>query len=54
MGWLTYACQLEDFGGQIFQDGSDVDGGFGSYARLVLGVLLEETLDTAARELRKR
>lgn len=48
---LTHSCEFENFGGEIFQDGCHVDGGFGSDAHLVLGVVLQETLDTTAREL---
>jgi len=45
------ACQFEDFGGQVFQHCCDVDGSFGADAHLVLGLRLEETLDTTAGEL---
>lgn len=48
----TYACQLEDFGSQVFKDSSDVNGSFGANSHLVLGVGLKETLDTTARELK--
>lgn len=47
----TYACQLENFSGEVFQHSGNVDGGLGSYAHLVLGVVLEETLDTTAGKL---
>ena len=50
---VTHSCKLEDFGCQIFQNGGYVDCGLGSYAHLVLGVVLEETLDTTAGELWK-
>jgi hypothetical protein len=43
--------QLQDFGGQVFEDGGDVDGGFGADAHFVLGLRLQETLDTTAWEL---
>ena len=49
---VTHSCQLEDLGGQVFEHGCDIDGSLGADAHLVLGVLLEETLDTTARELR--
>ena len=49
---VTYSCKLEDLGGQIFEYGCDIDGSLGADAHLVLGVLLEEALDTTARELR--
>lgn len=45
------ACQLEHFGGKILQDGGNIDGGLGSNAHLVLGLALQETLDTTAWEL---
>jgi len=47
----TYACKLKDFGSQILEDGGDIDSCLGTNAHLVLGVLLQETLDTTAREL---
>jgi len=43
--------KFEDFGGEIFQNSSDVDGSLGAYAHLVLSVVLEETLYATAREL---
>ncbi len=53
MAWVvgTYACKFENFSGQILEDRSDIDSSLGADAHLVLGVLLEETLDTTAREL---
>jgi len=45
------AGEFENFGCEVLEDGGDVDGGFGSNAHLILGVVLEETLDTAAGEL---
>lgn len=47
----TYTCQLEHFSSQVLEDCSDVNSSFGADAHLVLSVGLEETLDTAAREL---
>jgi hypothetical protein len=47
----TYASQLEDFGSQVFEDSGDVHGSLGADAHLVLGVLLQEALDTTTREL---
>lgn len=47
----TYACELEDFGSQVLEHGRDIDGSFGADAHLVLGVGLEEALDTTAGEL---
>lgn len=48
---MTHACEFEYFGSQILENGSDIDSCLGADAHLVLGVLLEETLDTTAREL---
>ena len=66
------SSKLEDFGGQVFKDGSDVDGSydhtrqsrmviasgyrvpgltFGTNSHFVLGIVLEETLDTTAGKL---
>jgi len=45
------ACQLENFGGEVFEDGGDVYSCLCADAHLVLGLRLEETLDTAAWEL---
>ena len=48
----THSCKLKNFGCQVFEHGCDIDGSLGADAHLVLGVLLEEALDTTARELR--
>lgn len=48
---MTHSCQLENFSGKILQNGGDIDGGLGTNTHLVLGILLQETLDTTAREL---
>lgn len=45
------ASELEDFGGEVFEDSGNVDSGLGSDAHLVLGLGFEETLDTTAWEL---
>jgi len=45
------ASQFKDFGGEIFEDGSEVDGGFGTDARAVAGYGAEVALYTAAGEL---
>lgn len=50
-GLWTYACEFEDFGRQVLENGGGVDGSLGTDAHLALGVGLEETLDTAAGEL---
>lgn len=50
---MTHSCELKDFSGQVFEDGGNVDGSLGSNAHLILGVVLQETLDTTARELKK-
>ncbi len=51
-GWVTHSCELENFSGQVFEDGGNVDGSLGSNAHLILGVVLQETLDTTAGELK--
>lgn len=48
---MTHSCQLQDLSGQVFEHGCDIDGGLGAHAHLVLGVLLQEALDTTARKL---
>lgn len=50
---MTYASELENLSSQILEDGGDIDGSLGADAHLVLGVVLEEPLDTAAGELRE-
>jgi hypothetical protein len=48
---MTHPCQLKNLGGEVFENGCDIDGCLGTDAHLVLGVLLQKTLDTTAREL---
>lgn len=48
---MTHSCEFEDFGSQVLEHGSDIDGCLGADAHFVLGVGLEETLDTTAWEL---
>jgi hypothetical protein len=48
---MTHACKLQDFGCQVLKYGSNIDGSLGAHAHLVLSVLLQEALDTTAREL---
>lgn len=43
--------KLEDFGGEVLEDRGHVDSSLRSDAHLVLGLGLQETLDTAAWEL---
>lgn len=50
---MTHACQLEDFGSQILENGGDIDGCLGANTHFVLGVRLEETLDTTTWELKR-
>jgi hypothetical protein len=47
----SIACELEDLSGQVLENGGDIDGSLGTNTHLVLGVLLEETLDTTAGKL---
>ena len=51
---MQRTCQLEDFGGQIFQNGGGVHSSFGSYAHVVLRALFQVPMDTANGELAKR
>jgi hypothetical protein len=48
---MTHSCEFENFSGKIFENGGDVDGCLGSNTHLVLGVVLQETLDTTAWKL---
>jgi hypothetical protein len=48
---VTHSCELENFSGQVLEDGGNIDGSLGSNAHLILGVVLQETLDTTAGEL---
>jgi hypothetical protein len=50
-GRKTYAGQFKHLGGEILEYGGDIDSCLGANAHLVLCVLLEEALDTTAREL---
>lgn len=45
--------EFEDFGSQVFEDGSHVDCGIGGDAHLALRARFEETLYTTARKLRR-
>ena len=51
---LLRTGQLEHFGGQILQDGSAVNGCFGTNTHLILRASLQVTMDTTDRELQKR
>ncbi len=48
---MTYACKLKNFSGEILENSCHVHGCLGANTHLVLGVLLQEALNTAAREL---
>lgn len=50
----THPCELQNFSSQVLEHRGDIDGRLGAYAHLVLCVLLEEALDTTARELEGR
>ena len=50
---MTHSCELENFGGQILENGGNVDCSLGSNAHLILGVVLQESLDTTAGKLEK-
>lgn len=47
----TYASQLQNFGGKVFENGGNVDGSLGADAHLALCPVLEESLHTTARKL---
>ena len=47
----SVACKLEYFGGKVFQDCCQVDGGFGTDTRLVPGDGSKVTLYATARKL---
>jgi len=47
----SVSSQLENLSSEILKNSGDVDSGFGTNAHLVLGVVLQETLDTTAGEL---
>jgi hypothetical protein len=51
---LTHTCELENFSGEVFKNCGNVDGSLGAHAHLVLGVVLQETLDTTAGELENK
>ena len=44
--------QFKDFGSEIFEDGSEVDGGFGADSRLLAGDVAKVALYAAAWELK--
>lgn len=48
------AGEFENFGGKVFEDGSKVDGGFGTDTHLVAGRVTEVTLYATAWELWSR
>ena len=47
----SVACELEDFGSEVFENGGQVYGGFGTDARLLAGDGTEVTLYATAGEL---
>ena len=47
----SVAGKFENLSGEVLEDSCDIDSSFGADAHLVLSVVLEETLDTTAREL---
>jgi hypothetical protein len=49
---MIHSCKLENLCGKIFEDSSNVYGSLGSNAHLILSVVLQETLDATARELK--
>jgi hypothetical protein len=51
---MTHSCEFENFSSKVLKNGSNVTSCLGSDSHLVLGVVLQETLDTTARELSYR
>jgi hypothetical protein len=51
---VTHSCKLENFSGKVLEYSCDINGSLGSNAHLVLGVVLQESLDTTAGKLEKR
>lgn len=49
----TYTSKLKDFCGEILEHGGNVYSSFSADTHLVLGVVLQETLDTTTWELCK-
>jgi hypothetical protein len=47
----SVACELEHFGGQVFENGGQVDAGFGADARLLAREVSEMTLYATTGEL---
>lgn len=48
---MTHSCKFENFGGEIFENSGNVNGGLRSNSHLILRVVLQETLNTTAGEL---
>lgn len=48
---MTHSCKLENFSSQVFENGCDIDCCLGSNAHLVLGIVLQKTLDTSTWKL---
>lgn len=44
-------CELENLGGKVFENGRGVDGSLGTDADVVLGSVLQVTVDTTDGEL---
>ena len=47
----SVACKLEHLGSQVLQDGGRVDSGRGANAAILAHAALQESVDTAHREL---
>lgn len=48
----SVACKLENLSSQVFKNGSQIDAGFGTDARLLAREISEVTLYATARELK--
>lgn len=50
----SVACKLQNFSGQVFENSSQIDAGFGTDARLLSREVSQMTLYATAGELEKR
>jgi hypothetical protein len=47
----THSCEFKNFSGQVFENSSYINSCLGSDAHLILGIVLQEPLDTSTRKL---
>ena len=48
---MTHSCKLEDFSREVFENSGNINGSLGSYSHLILCVVLQKALHTAAGKL---